>query len=238
MKWDKEIVEGRFIRRYQRFFAEVELGGQIVVAHVPNTGSLRSCVESERPALLSPSDRPERKLKFTLEALQDPAGAWVGVNTSRPNHWVREIFRQKLIPEWSSFDHFQGEVKINEKTRLDGMLLGPGGRKRYLEVKSVTWAEGTTAQFPDTVTERGQKHLLELMDLVARGFEAEIIFILQRGDCEIFQPAAQLDPRYAELFFQARSKGVGMRVIPVELSPQGYEFRCANEVEFLEEFRS
>lgn len=228
MKWSKTIVQGTFQRRYKRFFADVELDGQTVVAHVPNTGTLKGCIDNPCEALLSESDNPERKLKYTLEALKTPSGAWVGVNTTWPNQLVREAFEQKLIPEWREFSELQLEVKINPKTRLDGLLKRATGTSRYFEVKNVTLADGDVAQFPDAVTERGQKHLRELMELVKQGHEAEIVFVVQRTDCRSFQPAAHIDPDYANLLAEAVNAGVIVRVLAVQVTPEGLELRPAH----------
>lgn len=225
MKWSQSVLQGTFHRRYKRFFADIELDGEMVVAHVANTGSLKSCVESVRPALLSKSNNPARKLKYTLEALQAPSGAWVGVNTAWPNFLVREAFEQKQIPDWGPFIEMQTEVKITSDTRLDGVLKTADGRLRYFEIKSVTLADGEIAQFPDAVTERGQKHLRELIRLVEMGHEAEIIYVVQRTDCRQFRPAAHIDPAYADLLKQAVGAGVIVRILGVHVSSEGLEVR-------------
>jgi sugar fermentation stimulation protein A len=174
MKRQTPLVEGIFLKRYKRFFADFELAGKIEVAHVPNTGSLKSCNQAQSPCLVSPAKDPERKLRWTLEAIQSQeTGAWVGVNTSLPNHLVREAHGLSLFAHWRDFDDCQWEVKLNAKTRLDFCLTNTRKKKKhYVEVKNVTLAEDGFAKFPDAVTERGQKHLEELMQLMKNGHSA------------------------------------------------------------------
>ncbi|GIL18252.1 MAG: sugar fermentation stimulation protein [Oligoflexia bacterium] len=222
MKWEQAPLRGQFLKRYKRFFADIQLGEQVVVAHVPNTGSLKSCQEPGRPALLSPAKDPERKLKFTLEAIQVSTGTWVGVNTSWPNKLVQEAFQNRVIPEWTLFDQYQPEVKISPETRLDACLTNSKtGQKRYIEVKNVTLKEKDFACFPDAVTERGQKHLLELMKLVEQGHQAELVFTIQREDCFKFRPADEIDPEYGRLLRLAHKKGVIISPFVIQIDEKG-----------------
>jgi sugar fermentation stimulation protein A len=131
----------------------------------------------------------------------------VGVNTSLTNKLVHEAFLKKTISYWKDFDSIKPEVKINEKTRLDFFLEG-GKKKRYVEVKNVSMSEPPWAVFPDAVTERGQKHLQELMKLKDEGFETEILFVVQREDCDKFRPAHHIDPVYAQMLKKAFNHGV------------------------------
>lgn len=229
MKFPVQTREGRFKKRYKRFFADIELDQEIVVAHVANTGSMKSCLFEDGQALLTPSQNPERKLKFTLEALQTPWGSWVGVNTSWPNALVRQVFHEKLNPDWAAFVSYKPEHKLSKETRLDGLLTDAEGRMRFVEVKNVSLAGGDcernqgTAFFPDAKTERGKKHLQELIALVELGHEAEMIFVVQRTDCQIFQPAWEIDPEYAATLCLAADKGVKISVWPVRLSNAGLQ---------------
>jgi len=217
MKLNPSLVEGKFLKRYKRFFADFELNRQIEVAHVANTGSMKSCNEPGSLCLVSSATNPERKLKWTLEAVQAKSGSWVGVNTSRPNLLVKEAFEKKIISDWSQFTKLTAEVKINPQTRLD-FLLENEKKKRYVEVKNVTLAEGDVALFPDAVTERGQKHLLELMELRKQGNEAEILFVVQRQDCRFFSPADEIDPEYGRLLRMAHEKGVLISAATTQIS--------------------
>jgi sugar fermentation stimulation protein A len=221
MRFKAPLLKATMIKRYKRFFADVNLNGKIVTAHCPNTGSLKTCWEEGRAAYISESDNPERKLKYTLEMTESPTGALVGVNTSWPNKLVKEAFENKVIQDWHSFNEFQSEVKISKETRLDACLTDAKGKKRFIEVKNVTLALDHVACFPDSVTTRGQKHLIELMKLVEEGHEAEIVFTIQRGDCTHFSAAQEIDPEYARLLVQAKKKGVIIRPLFVEVNPDG-----------------
>ncbi len=230
MKWTSNLLTGTFEKRYKRFFADIQLGGETVVAHVANTGSLKSVNHPGQPCRVSPADNPERKLKFTLEMIQAPTGAWVGVNTSVPNAIVKEALESAIVnkvgfPEWQKFFAFKPEYKISKETRFDFALDydASGEKKHFIEVKNVTLAvsvEGgqMRAQFPDAVTERGQKHLRELMALIEAGHTAEIVFTIQRGDCQAFSSADDIDPEYGKLLREAQKKGVKVTPLVVELT--------------------
>jgi sugar fermentation stimulation protein A len=219
MQFKAPLLKAIMIKRYKRFFADVNLNGQVVTAHCPNTGSLKSCWEEGRAAYVSESDNPERKLKYTLELTESPTGTLVGVNTSWPNKLVKEAFDNKIIKDWFPFESFQSEVKITKETRLDACLQDKSGKKRFIEVKNVTLARDGVAYFPDAETTRGQKHLIELMRLVGEGHEAELVFTIQRMDCTHFSAAADIDPEYAKLLYQAIKKGVVVRPLIVEVTP-------------------
>lgn len=230
MKYNKKLDEGVFFKRYKRFFADIQWQGQTLVAHVPNTGSLKSVNNPGRPCLFSHSDNPERKLKQTLEMIQAPSGVWVGVNTSTPNTVVREALEKvvgssshgiaKNWSHWTGFESVKPEFKISTETRLDFALLQKNSEKKhFIEVKNVTLAEGKTAMFPDAETIRGQKHLQELMKLMGEGHSAEILFTIQRGDCEEFAPADEVDAEYGRLLRLAASKGLRITSLVVDLSP-------------------
>lgn len=236
MDWKLKPVEGKFIKRYKRFFADVLIDGETVVAHVANTGSLKSCLREGARALLSPASNPERKLRFSLEALETPNKSWVGVNTSWPNALVKEAFDLGLISDWKKFDEINMEHKISKETRLDGVLSLKGKLTRFFEIKNVTLASGDfengkgVAHFPDSVTERGQKHLKELTGLVEQGHEAEIIFVIQRTDCVKFSPAADIDPDYAALLQKAQKAGVHVRLLVVRLGAEGLQIEPNHKI--------
>jgi sugar fermentation stimulation protein A len=230
MKYGKKLDEGVFLKRYKRFFADIEWQGQTLTAHVPNTGSLKSANNPGRPCLFSHSDNPERKLKQTLEMIQAPTGAWVGVNTATPNAVVRETLEMviaqpnnkwpKSWSHWTEFENVKPEFKISAETRLDFALSKKNSdKKHFIEVKNVTLAEGKIAMFPDAETTRGQKHLQELMKLMDEGHTAEILFTVQRDDCETFAPADEIDKEYGRLLRVAAKKGLRITPLVVTLSP-------------------
>ena len=235
MKFENPLIEGVFVKRYKRFFADILLGQDTVVAHVPNTGSMKGCSEPNSASLMSPATNPERKLRYTLEMIRTPK-SWVGVNTSNPPALVRELFASRTVPHWKDFDGFQAEVKINAQTRLDGALWKSVEQKNvkngkltkleaplhFFEIKNVSMAENvdnkTVAMFPDAVTERGQKHLQEMMDLMEQGFTCEMIYVIQREDCTEFTPADHIDPEYGKLLRKAVKKGLKVSALPCRLS--------------------
>lgn len=231
MKYKFDLDQGIFQRRYKRFFADIEWQGNTLVAHVANTGSMKGLNQPGRPCLFSQSDNPARKLKYSLEMIQAESGAWVGVNTATPNLLVREALEGLFAANdvsvhanwqhWSGFHRFKPEYKISAETRLDFVLEREGSEaKHFIEVKNVTMAQGREAQFPDAETTRGQKHLRELIKLVEAGHTAEILFTIQRGDCEHFAPAHEIDAEYTRLLREAASKGVRITPLTVHLSPQ------------------
>lgn len=230
MKYSRPLDEGVFLKRYKRFFADIEWKGETLIAHVPNTGSMKSVNNPGALCLFSHSDNPERKLKQTLEMIKAPTGAWVGVNTATPNTVVRETLVSVVgktggkVPQtwahWEEFDEVKPEFKISAETRLDFALLKKGtDKKHFIEVKNVTMAEGKQAMFPDAETTRGQKHLQELMNLMNEGHTAEILFTIQRSDCSEFVPADQIDPEYGKLLREAAKKGLKISPFVVDLSP-------------------
>ena len=222
MKFTQGLQEGLFLKRYKRFFADVQIPGfaEVQVVHVANTGSLKSVLAANRPCLLSPAANPERKLRWSLEALQADDGSWIGINTSWPNKLGLELFTDKKLKHWTQYSDIQSEVKINEKTRLD-LCLTAKDKKHFVEIKNVTLREGNQLRFPDAVTERGQKHLEELMQLQKKGFGAEILFIAQRTDCDCFSPAVDIDPDYAKLLAKAVKQGVLVTALSFAISKDG-----------------
>jgi len=231
MKYTRRLDEGVFLKRYKRFFADIEWQGQTLIAHVPNTGSLKSANNPGQPCLFSHSDNPERKLKQTLEAIQSLSGTWIGVNTASPNAIVRETLEkvvaagksEKIHKNWShwrGFDQVKAEFKISAETRLDFALSKTNSEKKhFVEVKNVTMAEGNIAMFPDAETTRGQKHLLEMMKLMELGHSAEILFTVQRNDCEYFAPALAIDEEYGRLLKLAEKKGMKITPLVVDIDP-------------------
>lgn len=218
MIFPKKLEQGKLLKRYKRFFADIEYKGEKITAHVPNTGSLKSCLFPEQKCFFSPADNPERKLKFTLEMLETPTGL-VGVNTQLPNQLVKKAIEDKFLAHWKDFDVVKPEFKINAETRIDFRLENTKTKKfHYIEVKNVSLMENGTALFPDAETTRGQKHLKELMELKEQGHGCEIVFLIQREDVKKFQAAKDIDPVYAKLLKQANDVGVLITPIVCKMS--------------------
>lgn len=216
----KTLKEGTFLKRYKRFFADIEWQGQIITAHVANTGSMKGCAEPGSPCLFTIHDDPKRKLKYSLEMIKAPSGSWVGVNTSVPNLLVKSALAEKILSHWQDWDEIKPEFKVTAETRLD-FRLSKKDRYHFIEVKNVTLARDGGAQFPDAITLRGQKHLREMIDLLTQGHSAELVFVVQREDCQFFSPAADIDPEYAKLLKKAQNAGVQITVLKTALSMEG-----------------
>lgn len=231
MDYNTPLIEGLFLKRYKRFFADIKIDGKVEVAHVPNTGSLKGICQELQACRVMPSSNPERKLKFTLEQLKLPS-SWVGVNTHRANEIAWEAFINKQIPHWKIYNDGAREVKISAESRLDIKLSNSKGA-HFVEVKSVTLAEKNLALFPDAVTTRGQKHLNELMRLKNEGATAELLFIVQREDCTQFSPAQAIDFEYTRLLIEARNAGVKITIYPATLSSDRLVLNCNQELKLL-----
>ncbi len=218
-KYPEKPVKGKFIRRYKRFLTDVELDdGQIVTAHCTNTGSLASCLIPGAEVLLTPSNNPHRKTRFTWESIRI-GDIWVGVNTSVPNKLIYNALKENLIPELTGFHTVKPEVKF-QQSRFD-LYLENEREKMFAEIKNVTYREGDFALFPDAPTQRGLKHLKELVSAVEQGYRAAIIFAIARPDARIFAPAAHVHPDYALMLKQAVDTGVEIYPLIIHYSEEG-----------------
>ncbi len=207
-----------FVAREKRFLIHVLLDGRPVTAHTNNSGSMLGLLRPGMEAFLSPAASPGRRLPYTLELVR-PCGEWVGVNTLTPNRLLKRAWETRALPELGAYTDFTPEAKWGD-SRLDAKLSGPDG-EFWIEAKNVTMVEDGVACFPDAVTERGQKHLLELMELAKRGVRVGVFLAVQRPDGQCFGPADFIDPRFAELFWQALDRGVEFFPHVVHASPEG-----------------
>ena len=224
MKIPGPITEGRLIRRYKRFLADVILKDDSeVTAHCPNTGSMLGCQPANARVILSVSDNPKRKLKYTWELVETSPGAWACVNTSRPNAQAREAIEQGVVTELAGYSRVRSEVRYgSEKSRIDLHLSGHTSRPdAWVEVKNVTLCEQGTGYFPDSVTTRGQKHLRELTAQAEAGDRAILLFLVNHTGIEVVKPADQIDPAYGRLLRQAQAAGVEVLAYRAGLATQG-----------------
>ena len=211
MKWDKPLTEAILLKRYKRFLADVKLGDELITAHVPNTGSMTGCWETNWKCALSRSDNPKRKMPYTLEFTHN-GESWIGVNTANANKLAKTWLENAFIPELSGYKVIQPEKKIGD-SRIDFYLEGHAHLPpAYVEVKSVTLKLEGMAQFPDAVTDRGQKHLKELMKIKALGQRAVMLYIIQREDVAAMRPAHEIDKKYGDLVKEAHAAGVEILV--------------------------
>lgn len=208
MRFPAPLVRATLLRRHKRFLADVRLeDGTELTAHCPNPGSMMGVNAPGSEVWLSPARSVGRKLPYTLELVR--AGGLVGVNTGWPNALAEEAIRARRIPELTGYEAVRREVPYGKNSRIDLLLEGSGRPPCLVEVKNVHLKRGgTAAEFPDCVTTRGAKHLVELRDMVADGRRAVMLYIVQREDCDRFRLAADLDPAYALAFAAARAGGV------------------------------
>ena len=223
MKNKPPLLLGTFVRRYKRFFADlVDQQGDMITVHCPNTGSMENCVVEGSSCWYSLSDNPKRKLAGTLEIVTTSHGQLAGVNTSRSNHLVREAIEAGWVPELRGYEKIRSEVRYGqEKSRIDLLLEDPVLGRCYVEVKNVTLDKGNgLAEFPDSVTSRGTRHLRELMTMVAQGHRAVLFFCVQLTGAERAEIATNIDPVYAETMAQAVAAGVQVIAWRAALSPE------------------
>lgn len=214
------LFPGKLIKRYKRFLADVQLeNGPTVTAHCANSGTMKACSEPGRPVYLSFHDNPKRKLKYTWEIIAMP-DSLVGVNTLVPNRLVKQSIEQGLVAELTGYAGVRPEVAIGNGSRLDLLLTGKRGETCFVEVKNCTLVEGGRALFPDAVTARGKKHLVELTRLAGEGHRCAMFFLIQRMDAASFQPADQIDPAYGKALRQAEASGVELLAYDVRLDLQ------------------
>lgn len=230
MKFDPPLLQGRFQRRYKRFFADVILdSGELVVAHCPNTGSMKNCLVKDGCCWLSESDNPKRKLKYTLEAVTSEFGGMAGVNTGRTNKLVSEALNDSLIDELRAYSVIESEVRFGEEnSRLDFRLSRSAEAVNpedicYMEVKNLTLAqEGGLGAFPDAVTSRGAKHLRELLLAKRQGYRAVLFFCVQHTGVNRVTVANEIDPVYAETLLEVMNAGVEVLVYGTRMSTKEF----------------
>ena len=207
MKFKNKLIASKFQKRYKRFFADLESKGKILISHCANSGSMLGLLDKNNQAWVSPSDNPKRKLKYTLEIINDGKSN-VGVNTHFANKIITEALTNKKIKELKIYNNFIPEVKYGKNSRFDFQLINKN-TKAFLEVKSVTLSRNKgIGEFPDAVTSRGLKHLNELKDAIKHGYKSYLIYLVQREDCNFFQIAKDIDPDYYKAFIDAKKNGV------------------------------
>ena len=219
MKFPTKLVSGRLIKRYKRFLADVALdSGEEITAHCANPGAMTGLNEPGAKVWLSLSDNPKRKLKYSWELIEitdrrkrSMVGPLVGINTAHPNGIVAEAIRDDKIKELAGYGALRREVKYGANSRIDILLEDDGRPPCYVEVKNVhLMRKQGLAEFPDSVTARGTKHLGELTNMVRGGNRAVMFYLVQRSDADHLSIAGDIDPQYARAFDQARRAGVEM----------------------------
>ncbi|MDA1132925.1 MAG: DNA/RNA nuclease SfsA [Proteobacteria bacterium] len=220
MRFDTPLIRGRLVRRYKRFLADIQLeSGATVTAHVANPGSMLGLTEAGAQVLVWRSDDPTRKLAYSWEMVRF-GRRWVGLNASRPNRLAEEAIAVGRIPALAGYGALRREVRYGENSRVD-LVLGDGEDACYVEVKNAhLMRQRGLAEFPDSVTARGTKHLKELAVLARRGIRAVVLVVVQRQDCDRFAVAGDVDPAFAEAWSAAAAAGVEMLCHACILSPR------------------
>ncbi|WP_226581026.1 DNA/RNA nuclease SfsA [Acuticoccus sediminis] len=215
------LVEGTWVERRKRFMLDVALpDGTMITAHCPNTGAMTGLTNPGARVLLSVSDNPKRRYRHTLEAVEAD-GVWVGANTQNPNRVALALARARVAP-FPAAGEIRPEVKYGKAERIDILVTGEDGRRTFIEIKNVHMLERPgEASFPDCVTARGAKHLGALADVVAAGDDALTVFLVQRGDCDVFRLARHIDTAYGEGFDRALAAGVRFAALRCSISPEG-----------------
>lgn len=226
MRFQTPLVSGRLIRRYNRFLSDVRLdSGEIVKAHCPNPGSMMGLKDEGLKVWLEPNDDPKKKLKFGWRLVEFDNGHWVGIDTAVPNRVVKEALEAGDVSELRVYRTVRPEVKYGTNSRVDFLLTQDGLPDAYVEVKNVhLLREDDWAEFPDSVTTRGAKHLAELSEMVAQGHRAVMLYLVQRTDCARLKMASDLDPGYARAFEDACKAGVQMICYDTRISTEGVSF--------------
>lgn len=212
------------LKRYKRFMVDVRLAdGHVITLHCPNTGSMRNCVLPSTPCWYSTSDNPKRKYAHTLEVVTTPGGHLAGVNTARANSLVQLAIAAGIIEELEGYTSLRREVVYGEeKSRIDFLLEGAAHDPRpcYVEVKSVTLMEAPgQGLFPDAISDRGSKHLRELMAMVQQGYRAVLLFCVQHTGIEWVEPADGIDPVYGKYLREAVAMGVEVLAYQASINP-------------------
>ena len=196
MNFENKLISGLFVKRYKRFFVDIKIKNKIITAHCPNTGSMYGLLKKGNRVWISKSNNPKRKLKYTLEIIEDK-NSKVGVNTQSTNKIVHHALQNNLIDEFNNISEIKPEIKFGLNTRFD-FFVSNKKHKAFIEVKNVTLSrEKYLAEFPDAVTTRGLKHINELLKASKKNYKIFILYLIQRNDCKSFAVAKDIDPNYA-----------------------------------------
>ena len=229
MNFNETLISGEFIKRYKRFFVDIKIGNNTITAHCPNTGSMMGLLKKGNKVWLSKSDNPKRKLKYTLQVIEDQ-NSKIGINTHLTNKIFFEALNKRILKNFKNTEIIKREVKFGKNTRFD-FLLKEKTRKTFIEVKNVTLSrQKQIAEFPDAITLRGLKHIQELLKAHNKGFEIYLIFVIQRNDCEKFELAKDIDPKYCELLVKAVKKNLKILCYDCKFSTKGIKLN--REIKF------
>ena len=219
MIFKQSLILGIFQKRYKRFFADILVGDKILTAHTANTGAMKTCLGEGWPSLMSFHDSPTRKLKYSFEMIHN-GHSWIGVNTSLTNKLAIEAINNGVIEELQGYKELKAEAQVG-KSRIDILLSNNETDKCYVEVKNVTLIDDQGyCLFPDAVTERGLKHLGELLELRRQGVRTVMLYVVQREDCHSFKIEQSIDKAYCKKLKEVILEGVEVLVYQCKMSPE------------------
>ena len=217
MEFTKALIKGKLIKRYKRFFTDVKIGNKIVTAHCPNTGSMKGLLDEGNEVFISKNDDPKRKLKYTLEIIKVKKNL-VGVNTHFANKIALHGLSNNLIKEVANNSNIKPEVFFDKETRFD-FLVEKNNQKSFVEVKNVTlFRNKKIAEFPDSITSRGSKHLRALIEATEKGYKTYLLFLVQIQGVESFKIAKDIDKEYYENYKLAKKAGVNFLAYRCKIS--------------------
>ena len=223
MRFQTPLTRAVLIRRYKRFLADIRLqDGSEAVAHCANPGKMTGLAEPGTRIWVEYNDDPARKLRYAWRLAELPGGHLACVDTSAANRVIREALDDGQIPELGGYDVIRPEQRYGEKSRIDFLLQGEGRADAYVEVKSVTLSrKDGLAEFPDTRTERGTRHLGDLAEIARQGGRAVLLYLVQRSDCDRVSVAADIDPAYATALVTARAAGLEVIAYRAKIGAEG-----------------
>ena len=232
MEFTKTLIKGKLVKRYKRFFADIKINKETIIAHCPNTGSMKGLLDVNNEVWVSKNDDPKRKLKYTLEIIKVKKNL-VGVNTNLANKIVYHGLSNNLINELKNNQNIKPEVFFNKETRFD-FLIEKKNQKSFAEVKNVTLSrEDKISEFPDAITSRGSKHLKNLIDAIKRGYKSYIIFLVQIQGIEYFKIAKDIDNEYYQNYLIAKKAGVNFLAYRCKISPK--EIKIEKKIKIIDE---
>ena len=228
MEFTSSLIKGKLIKRYKRFFADVEVNNKTLTAHCPNTGSMMGLLDKDNDAWITKHNDPKRKLKYTLEMIKVKKRI-IGVNTHRANRIVEHALNNKLLTEFKSVKNIKPEFKYSDDTRFDFLC-----DKKILEVKNVTLLrDNNIAEFPDAVTSRGSKHLKMLINSIKKGYIPYVLFLTQIQDINKFKIAKDIDANYFKDYKEAKKAGVNFIAYRCYLSSK--EIKIEKKISIIDE---
>ena len=220
MNFENKLIPGLFVKRYKRFFVDVKINNQVITAHCPNTGSMYGLLKAGNKVWISKSNNPNRKLKYTLEIIEDK-NTKVGINTHSTNKIVHHALKNNLINEFKNIIEIKPEIKFGKNTRFD-FLINSKKNKTFVEVKNVTLSrKKKLAEFPDAVTSRGLKHINELIKASKKKYKVFILYLIQRDDCDSFTLAKDIDTEYAKAVTKAVKNKLNILCYDCKFSTKG-----------------